>query len=276
MAFVCLADSVQNVIARNQRRDTVSYICRQNNFTDSLHGISSTTANQLYVVHDHKFIYCEVPKVGCSNWKRIILLLNRTGGKFVPQDVHTSPYLKKLSSYSPAEQVALLKNYTTVMFTRHPLERLVSAYRDKFLHDEATFYTTSVADLIKKTVRRHGDFEEKISFEEFVSFIVLENPNQRDIHWMPMVELCDPCNIHYDILGKYKTIKQDAAYVLRSIRAPKHLKYSDTKHHPNESRTNNLITTKYLRSLPRKLLQKLINIYRLDFSMFEYNPLIEL
>ncbi|OCT64815.1 carbohydrate sulfotransferase 9 [Xenopus laevis] len=270
----------QTVMTQNQRRDDVRVTCRQNNLTVYSHRIKPSIAKQLYVVHSHKFIYCEVPKVGCSNWKRIILLLNSslklTADELAPRVVHTSPYLKKLSSYRPAEQVELLNNYTTVMFTRHPLERLVSAYRDKFLHDDTTFYSRSFSNLIKKVVRRNVNSPGRISFEEFVRFIVSENPNYRDSHWKPMLELCDPCNIHYDIVGKFETIKEDAAYVLRSIRAPKDLVYPDIKHYSNETRTNDLITMQYFRSLPRTLYEKLIHIYRFDFSMFEYSPLLKL
>ncbi|OCT68633.1 hypothetical protein XELAEV_18039919mg [Xenopus laevis] len=245
--------SEQIVSTQNQRRENVRVICRQNNLTSYSRRIRHSVAKQLYVVHSHKFIYCEVPKVGCSNWKRIILLLNSsltlTANELAHHVVHTSPNLKKLSLYPPAEQVELLNNHTTVMFTGHSLdlERLVSAYRDKFLHDDGKYYSSMFANEIKKAVRKNADSTERISFKEFVNFIVLKNPKQKDVHWRPMLELCDPCNIHYDIIGKFETIKQDAAYVLRSIRAPKDLKYPDIKHYANETRTNDIITLQYFR-----------------------------
>ncbi|KAE8587336.1 hypothetical protein XENTR_v10021935 [Xenopus tropicalis] len=268
--------SAQISATQNHRRDTVRFICHKNNITGTPWRLKHSVARQIYVEHTHKFVYCEVPKAGCSNWKRIILLLNSslglTAGELNHSIVHESRLLKRLSSYSPTQQVELLNNYTTVMFARDPLERLVSAYRDKFLHDDEYYYSKTVANNIKKKVRKNGNSTERVSFEEFVRFIVSENPHYRDIHWMPMLELCNPCNIHYDIVGKFETITQDAAYVLRSIRAPKHLKYPDIKHHSNDSRTNDLISKNYFRSLPKELFQKLINVYRLDFSMFEYNP----
>ncbi|OCT64814.1 carbohydrate sulfotransferase 9 [Xenopus laevis] len=270
--------SEQNSVTQSHRRDTIRYFCQKNNLTSSSWRMKASVAKQLYVEHTHKFIYCEVPKVGCSNWKRIILLLNssvgRTAEELKHNKVHFSPSLKRLSFYSPKMQVALLNNYTTVMFTRDPLERLVSAYRDKFLHDEEYYYSKTLANMIKRSVRKNGNLTERISFKEFANFIVSENPNYRDIHWKPMLELCDPCNIHYDIVGKFETIKEDAAYVLRSIRAPKDLVYPDIKHYSNETRTNDLISKDYFTSLPKALFKKLINVYRFDFSMFQYNPFI--
>ncbi|OCT68634.1 carbohydrate sulfotransferase 9-like [Xenopus laevis] len=270
--------SAQNSKTQNHRRDTVRYICHKNNLTSSPWKIKHSVARQLYVEHTHKFIYCEVPKVGCSNWKRIILLLNSSLGLTVDElkhnNVHISPLLRRLSFYSPKMQAELFNNYTTVMFTRDPLERLVSAYRDKFLHDEEHYYSKTMANMIKRSVRKNGNSTERLSFKEFASFIVSENAYYRDIHWRPMLELCDPCNIHYDIIGKFETIKQDAAYVLRSIRAPKDLEYPDIKHYANETRTNDLISKDYFRSLPKELFKKLMNVYRYDFSMFEYNPSI--
>ena len=38
---------------------------------------------------------------------------------------------KYLSEWPPEEQIEMIKSYYKFMFVRHPLERLLSAYRDK-------------------------------------------------------------------------------------------------------------------------------------------------
>uniref|UniRef100_A0A663EDS1 Carbohydrate sulfotransferase n=1 Tax=Aquila chrysaetos chrysaetos TaxID=223781 RepID=A0A663EDS1_AQUCH len=137
---------------QNDRKSTLASVCLKNNFLKLRSKLDSHVANQLFVEHKHKFIYCEVPKVGCSNWKRTIFLLqadlNAEASEIEHDHIHQTSLIKKLGTYPPAIQKEFLNNYTKVMFTRHPLERLVSAYRDKLLHSEP-FYSITVANEIR-------------------------------------------------------------------------------------------------------------------------------
>ncbi|NXR98482.1 CHST9 sulfotransferase, partial [Oxylabes madagascariensis] len=195
----------------------------KNNLNKPRSKMDSYVVNHLVVEHKHKFIYCEVPKVGCSNWKRTIFLLQsdlNSGASEIQHDtIHHTSLIKRLVSYSPALQKEFLSNYTKVIFTRHPLERLVvlTAYRDKFLHSEP-FYSTTIANEIRAMFRKNKN-SEKVSFQEFVSFILAKPPHTLDVHWKPMFLLCDPCNIHYDIMGKYETLGLDSEHVLKVIGA---------------------------------------------------------
>ncbi|XP_075186275.1 carbohydrate sulfotransferase 9-like [Anomaloglossus baeobatrachus] len=259
--------------AQESRKSNIRTVCVKNNLNHSSIPLTYKVLDQLYVEHSHKFIYCEVPKVGCSNWKRIILLLNDSTGltpdKLRHYNVHTSKELKRLSSYPPSRQKELLAKYTKVMFTRDPMERVVSAYRDKFLHEDDVYYSKTIANMIRKSLGIQS--KRRFSFEEFATFITTENPYNRDIHWRPMYELCDPCNIQYDFIGKFETVTQDSDFVLKAIRAPENLKYPTKKHHNDDPRTNYNITLQYLDMLSPILFKKLMSVYSLDFSMFDYS-----
>ncbi|XP_073410274.1 carbohydrate sulfotransferase 9-like [Dendrobates tinctorius] len=259
--------------AQESRKAAVRSVCKSNNLSSSSFALDRKVAAQLYVDHSHRFIYCEVPKVGCSNWKRIILLLNESFGhtsyELQHYQVHNSKQLKKLSEYPPSGQKEFLANYTKVMFTRDPLERVVSAYRDKFLHEDDVYYRENITKLIKKSLGIQS--KTNITFEQFANFITKENPYYRDTHWKPMYQLCEPCNIQYDFIGKFETLADDADFVLKIIGAPKKLKYPTMKHHANESRTNYDISIRYLEMLPPVLFRKLLSVYSLDFSIFDYS-----
>uniref|UniRef100_A0A7M4FL70 Carbohydrate sulfotransferase n=1 Tax=Crocodylus porosus TaxID=8502 RepID=A0A7M4FL70_CROPO len=125
------------LVSHSYRKVTLNSTCLKNNLFQSRRNLTSYVAYQIFVEHKHKLIYCEVPKVGCTNWKRIIFLLqmnlSRDASEIKHDYIHTSHLLKRLSSYPSDKQEELLNSYTKVMFTRHPLERLVSAYRDKLL-----------------------------------------------------------------------------------------------------------------------------------------------
>ena len=96
--------------------------------------------NLRFVVDEkHKILYCELPKTGCTNWKKTLLKLIQpdTFGKMKWENIH-SPHGKKgdngyryLNTYPKEKQIEYLETFYKFSFVRHPLERLLSAYRDK-------------------------------------------------------------------------------------------------------------------------------------------------
>ncbi|KAM4013479.1 carbohydrate sulfotransferase 8-like [Anomaloglossus baeobatrachus] len=255
---------------QNHRRNIMNIACFTNKLNKSYNSI--TISRSLFVEHKHKFVYCEVPKVGCSNWKRILILMEK-GVYQNPQeldyDIHQDRSLHSLDAYPMHLQMEILKNYTKVMFSRHPFQRLVSAYRDKIFH--AREYYKSVVMSIKKKIRKPQNYDSDLTFEEFVRYLLQVDPKQMDIHWRPMHHICDPCTIQYDIYGKFETMKPDADHVLRFIGAPHYLKFPKMKVYPNESRINEVISKEYFKNLTKQQIQGLAQIYSLDFALFDYD-----
>ncbi|KAM9190247.1 carbohydrate sulfotransferase 8-like [Mergus octosetaceus] len=258
---------------QNDRKNTLASVCQKNNLLKLRSKLDSLVASQLFVEHKHKLTYCEVPKVGCSNWKRTIFILQAglevEASEIEHDHIHQTSLIKRMAAYPPPIQEEFLSNYTKVMFTRHPLERLVSAYRDKLLHSEP-YYSTTVANEIRAMFRKNKNSSEKVSFQEFVSFIIAKPMNALDIHWKPMFLLCDPCNIRYDILGKYETLGLDSEHVLKAIGAPESLQYPSLKRYGSEKRTNGDITLEYLRQLNSEQIEKIKKLYEMDFLLFNY------
>jgi chondroitin 4-sulfotransferase 11 len=68
-------------------------------------------------------MYCSVPKVACTNWRRLLLFLSGKVKAKSPADIHTRDVhgkykftLPALSSFSSAEAQHRLKNYYKVSF----------------------------------------------------------------------------------------------------------------------------------------------------------------
>ncbi|XP_020649362.3 carbohydrate sulfotransferase 8 isoform X2 [Pogona vitticeps] len=261
------------------RRDTLNSTCLNKTSSRSASWqLDDVVVKQLFVEESHKFIYCEVPKVGCSNWKKILVFLtlnmSRDSLEINHSMIHRTNIIRRLNSYPSEKQAEFLNTYTKVMFSRHPFERLVSAYRDKLLHSEP-YYSTTVANEIKAFAKKDQNTNEKVTFQDFVNYILSRNPKVLDIHWKPMHLLCDPCHIQYDIVGKYETLAQDADHILRRIGAPGGLQYSNSKVHSTEKRTDKNITLNYLRELNQDQMQKLKDLYQIDASLFSYSLTLE-
>lgn len=112
--------------------------------------------SHVLVDHKHKLLYCYVPKVcikarqlcalylffknfqvACTNWKRVLMVLtelsNATNLVNIPASTaHADTLNLSLAYLNPNDTEYSLNNYITFLMVRHPFERLLSAYRNKF------------------------------------------------------------------------------------------------------------------------------------------------
>uniref|UniRef100_A0A3Q0QWJ4 Carbohydrate sulfotransferase n=1 Tax=Amphilophus citrinellus TaxID=61819 RepID=A0A3Q0QWJ4_AMPCI len=106
--------------------------------------LSPEDLKHLIVDDKHSLIYCYVPKVACTNWKRVLMVLTSDGRYTDPlaipaNEAHVAGNLRTLSEFSVAEINQRLRSYLKFIFVREPFERLVSAYRNKFTRRYNTF-----------------------------------------------------------------------------------------------------------------------------------------
>ncbi|XP_017284246.1 carbohydrate sulfotransferase 14 [Kryptolebias marmoratus] len=203
-------------------------MCSQRNMPHSIWSLSppqrKTLLQHVLVNDKYRFLYCYVPKVACSNWKRVLKVLS---GALESVDVsikmdHRSDLLF-LSSLKPDEIRYRLAHYFKFMFAREPMERLLSAYRNKF--GEIESYQKKYGVEIIKRYRKGRAKDpsvtgDDVTFGEFVRYLLDEDVEHMNEHWMPMYNLCQPCAISYDFIGSYEHLERDAEYVLQRIKAP--------------------------------------------------------
>ncbi|XP_037554263.1 carbohydrate sulfotransferase 14 [Nematolebias whitei] len=267
---------VDSQILQEIRNRTIRAMCSQRNMPHSIWSLSPLQRKTLFqhvLVNDkYRFLYCYVPKVACSNWKRVLKVL---GGALESVDVsikmdHHSDLLF-LSSLKPEEIRYRLMYYFKFMFVREPMERLLSAYRNKF--GEIKSYQKKYGVEIIKRYRKGRAKDpsvtgDDVTFGEFVRYLLDEDVERMNEHWMPMYNLCQPCAISYDFIGSYEHLERDAEHVLQSIKAPPFVHFPDrqTWYKPVTRQTLHY----YLCTLPQKLLRELLPKYILDFSLFAY------
>ena len=165
----------------------------------------------------------------------------------------------------------MLDSYRTFFFVREPFERLLSAYRDKFVGNTTQLYENVGKDIVRKvrksTEKADGSGEHKRpTFDEFSSYIdTLPNPSRWDMHWRPSHQTCYPCAINYDYVGYFETVKEDADYILEQLHLDKMVQFPSF----NGSKTPDLLR-KYYSQIPLDRIIRLAEIYRTDFEMFGY------
>ncbi|XP_008305395.1 carbohydrate sulfotransferase 14 [Cynoglossus semilaevis] len=270
------AVDVELQILQEIRNRTIKTMCSQKNMPHSIWTLTplqrKTVLQHILVNDEYHFLYCYVPKVACSNWKRVLKVLN---GALESVDVsikmdHRND-LVFLSSLKPEEIRYRLKHYYKFMFVREPMERLLSAFRNKFGEIESYKKKYGV-EIVKRYRKGHAkDTSVKgddVTFAEFVRYLLDEDVERMNEHWMPVYNLCQPCAVSYNFIGSYEHLESDAEFVLQQIGAPPHV------HFPERQTWYKPVTTEtlhyYLCSLPQKLLRQLLPKYILDFSLFTY------
>ena len=187
----------------------------------------------IYVIDKYEALYCEVPKVGTTLWKTILLVLagklnsiNNIRGDLMHQNLSVD-HLKTLDQFTKDEAKRRLSNYYKFIFVRHPLDRLDSAFRDKFANwnsNHEFFVQYYGRDIIR---RQHASASEtslkygvNVTFEEFLRHALETSDEQNNEHWQSQAQLCAPCAVRYDFVGRFKALANDTMRILKTIRAP--------------------------------------------------------
>ena len=229
----------------------------------------------------HRVIACAVPKAGCTSFKEMMCrhnTLNKAVGDIIPH-MHTlavlhSCGLYKLSEYNASEIDWRLKEYTKVALVRHPLDRLLSAFNEKFIHGVyARGFRDDIYSTFSKEEVRVQNRTPQITFEQFLTMI--RGGKCMNRHWAPSFNWCYPCNIEYDHIVKLETIHSDLKQILPLFRNPDQADstvdiytqrnaYRDPKNRLNSA-------ADIFRSLDPDLVKSINEVYRVDLEVFGYS-----
>ena len=207
-----------------------------------------------------------MPKTGASQWKNALLEILAV--RPVTPDPHISLFnysiFKFLNAYPPKRRQEMLETYQTFFFVREPFERLLSAYRDKFIGKTTQYYANKGREIVTK--RYNASDHDRPTFDEFTSYIdAIPDTSIWDMHWRPAHETCYPCAINYDYVGNFETVKEDADYILRKLHLDEMVEFPSFI----GSKTSEKLHT-YYSQIPLDRIIRLAEIYRVDFDMFGY------
>ncbi|XP_072135180.1 carbohydrate sulfotransferase 8-like [Mobula birostris] len=241
--------------------------------------LSPHHVSRIYVEDRHQLLYCEVPKAGCSNWKRVLMVLSGLASSpahIEHQVAHYGNSLRRLDSFDRAGMAWRLRTYTKALFVREPLERLVSAFRDKFEQPNAYYHPVFgraiIAHYRPNATRQALLSGSGVTFPEFVRYLLdPRRPLGLDIHWERVGRLCSPCLIRYDFIGHFESLGAEAQALLRLVGAPANLTFPRFKdRHRGVERTSLRLSRRYLAQLSADERRRAQDFYLADYTMFNY------
>lgn len=262
-----------------KRRWTIDRVCRHLWLHKRTWKADPKDLSHIIVDDRHGLMYCFVAKVASTNWKRILMIL-QGNSSHDPLDIpanesHRANLFRTLDGYSEPEIDYRLRHYFKFLFARHPFERVLSAFRNKFEKENAYFHRR-FGSLMLRRYRDNASEEavadgDGVRFAEFARYLV--DPRTRaegtlNEHWRPVHDLCQPCAVRYDVVGKYEGLDVEAPYVLRRAGVQRLVRF------PRIHRTVDTfdLLDDYFRTLTPTIVFRLYQLYALDFKMFGYEP----
>ena len=256
------ASSVASIQAMNlERQAAVRHFCKKNN-RDGEH-VNTKDLDNIIVDEKHKILFCYIPKVSCSQWKTALVHLHRPEPKYY---IHNAKNFKFLHEYPRDKVDRMVKSFFKFVFVREPFERLLSAYLEKFHSGDSAFHSNYGRQIIKK-YRPGGNPEDKnVTFDEFVNYVINIGGGYWNEHWKTYDKLCHPCGIHYDFIGRFENLEEEARFVMSGLIRNLTVPFPEVK----PSKTSSQISF-YYSQIPTERLYRVVRLFGDDSEMFGYD-----
>ena len=219
------------MVLTDQTRNTVRRLTRQS----ARAGMLSPLEYNLTISHERRFIWFRVAKVGTRT------ILGHFAEHDVPLDVHHAMRVRY--------PTAAFADYFKFAFVRHPVDRFVSAWRNKVVDHNYFEFDPDTHERMQRV-------------EEFARWTAeqdLSDLATADHHLALQSRLIDLTQV--DFLGRLESFDADFAEVCRRIDVPAS---------PAEPRNQTRPRDSAPEPVSEELRQILAEIYRQDFQIFGY------
>ncbi|XP_078353663.1 carbohydrate sulfotransferase 11-like [Oculina patagonica] len=211
----------------------------------------------LFVFEKYKLMFCLVPKVATRQWMPLL------GGP--------GAYGPTVNQFPSEKAQQMLQNFYKFMFVREPFERLLSAYKDKYVHPRPVDKDPYITVYGRKIIQNFRPNASKadlqsgygVKWPEFVEYIV-NGGEKEDWHWKTYEDICGFCDIKYDFIGHYENLEEDSKYVLEQANLTQ-LKFPKVL--PAKTKDE---LVQYYSQIPKDWIKRLWNVYQGSFEAFGY------
>merc|ERR1712130_359326 len=213
-----------------------------------------TKVDLLYSKNNIPFLWCRVPKAASQSWTDLFVdqwYKENASDLYLGKKQRLLREEWSLSSSTSMEfYYAANDNIFSFMVTRHPFDRILSAFRDKFFRDSnspskvedfkihkfMTLYGNDILKNYRKFPPGEEKYENSPTFKEFIDYL-LDLPLEKfDNHWLPTYFQCLPFA------------------------------------HKTQGKSSDLTVEKYYGELDKSTLDRLYKLYEMDFILFDYEP----
>ena len=218
-------------------------------------------------------LYCWIHKAASSSWSEVFFYLK--GREVPPSRLHEATQYFSLRSHG-VDLPSALRSSLVFTIVRHPFDRLVSAYRDKFeLARKYAYvfqhYASKILSVSNPDPSGRGHHLRRPTFSEFVTYLLRTPVAEYNDHWVPYWLHCHLCQLEYDVIGKMETLKEDIDFItersgLKEVNVT--LPWANRK---SSSRDRDSVSLEYFKQLSRSQVVQLYAIFRPDFEMFGYD-----
>ncbi|KAK4312897.1 hypothetical protein Pmani_015721 [Petrolisthes manimaculis] len=263
--------------------------CRKKTFqspskitTDTL---NSAARARTVALEEVKLLVCVVYKAGSTALNLLLAhLYNNT------KIIQSKMWYKMLDvlrpSFTKFEEQHKSSDYMKVVMVREPLERLLSAYRNR-IQDQSinSFQARHFGPIILQATRDvryskqslfhvNGTLKIVPTFHEFVQYLVEKLvPQEYDPHWKPIHLLCSLCNLNYTDIVHMETYDEDIHYVMRKTGLISEIDEGFLQKGKHEGRGNTqALLVSFYSKLEPSLLEQITQVYRRDFILLGYDP----
>lgn len=189
--------------------------------------LADKTQKQEHFYNDtFKFSICLPTKTGCTNWQRGLVSLVKLGAK-TPEELNDSEIFYDLDRFPKVNMIgerslrSSKQGYLTMVNVRHPMSRLLSAWRDKFRkgHPWMRIIEPKFGKFLEKLETKDMSLElYEYSFDAFLELAsASEYDFMRDQHWRSMAFHCGPCNNEYDFIVHQEHGSEEQDFILKAL-----------------------------------------------------------
>lgn len=214
------------------------------------------------------------------------LPMNTVEWPWVEDRIYLEPVLSKVSflnkTLTMSEKIQRLRTYYKFMIVRNPLERLVSAYRNKLeapvSHDNQDKFPHSIkVNILEKYRSAELHFWQKIgnkihlnisvTFSEYVQHFVETEVMKLNDHIRPSFDLCHPCLTKFSFYGNFRNYSSDVAQLIKKFQTETQF-YRDKSLHSSVEQTSKKLADYYGKLNHRDKVRLLGKLY--DDLLFYY------
>ena len=112
------------------------------------------------------------------------------------------------------------------------------------------------------------DDDQFATFEDYVNYLLRENPMNCDHHFISFIARCMPCDVDYDYVIKFETLDNDIEYLKQKLKISENHRKAVFPKKTFKASMDFVEST--FKTIPKDLGFKLYEKYLKDFEVFGY------